>query len=277
MGIGRKRGQSGGGASLNFFVEAYKTTAEMLAATPKNNTIGVVTSVDIASWIFSSVEPDVPAPGSVWFKTGTDSPVEFNALKKNSIHVYPRDAYQYIGGVWNRLEAMSFQDGQWAKWITYTYLYDSGDECTDITGGWAVAGKKANSSSHTDAKAPTLTRGENFLLAKIADDEKSGILYGKKSVDLTGCNKLVAEGEFYLASETASSGNVAICVWTSIGTYYQTNLVSRVGVSEKGTVILKLEMDLSTIDGAHVVGFLINTTDNAGGSYVKLSRCWLES
>jgi hypothetical protein len=172
---------------------------------------------------------------------------------------------------------MSYQSGQWATWIIYTYLYEPGNECTDITGGWAVAGKKANSSSNTDAQAPTLTRGADYLLAKITADEKSGILYIKQTVNLSGCNKLVAEGEFYLASETASSGNVAVCIWTSIGTYYQTNLVSRSGVSEKGTVINRLEMDLSTVDGAHVVGFLINTTNNAGGSYVKLSRCWLES
>lgn len=277
MGIGRKRGPSGGGASLNFFVKAYETTEDMLAETPKNNTIGVVTSVDIASWIFSSVEPEASVNGAVWFKTGIDSLVAFNALKKNGVNVYPRAAYQSIDGVWVRLEAMSFQDGQWVKWITYTYLYDTGDECTDITGGWTAAGKKANSSSNTDASAPTVTRAEDYLLAKITADEKSGILYAKKTVDLSSHTKLVAEGEFYLASESASAPNLALCLWTSIGTYYQTNLVSRVGVSEKGSVVKRLELDLSAIDGAHIVGFLVNTTNSAGGSYVKIEKCWLES
>lgn len=261
----------GGGANFNVVGGLTQPTD------PKENTIWVRTDEKITSWFLSPEAPSDPEPGMVWIRTGETGPVALSVLKKGNIYVYPRSASQYIGGAWVRLEAMSFQDGQWAKWITYTYLYDSGDECTDITGGWAVAGKKASSSSHTDAKAPTLTRAEDYLLAKLAEDEKAGILYEKKAVDLTGCNKLVAEDEFYLASETASSANLAVCIWTSIGTYYQTNLVSRVGVSEKGTVIRRLEMDLSTIDGAHVVGFLINTTNNAGGSYVKLSRCWLES
>lgn len=275
MGIGRKRGPSGGGASLNFFVEAYETTAEMLAATPKNNTIGVVTNVDIASWIFSSVEPDVPVPGSVWFKTGTDSPVEFNALKKNSIHVYPRDAYQYIAGVWNRLEAMSFQDGQWVKWITY--LYDSGDECTDITGGWTAIGKKVSSSSHNDAAAPTVTRNDDNILAILSSDDKSGILYAENSINLTNHSRLIAEGEFYLNSTTDPVNNVALCIWTSLGTYYLSNLVSRTGVGKRATVVTRLEADISALVGQHTIGFLINTSGNAGGSYVKIKKCWLES
>ena len=78
----------GGGAALNFDVKAYDTEEALLAATPKENTIGIITTTPITSWIFSATEPKIPTDGDdglVWFHIGTTSPVSFNALKKTTL------------------------------------------------------------------------------------------------------------------------------------------------------------------------------------------------
>ena len=61
---------------------------------PKENTIWVNTSTTITGYVFSAAEPAAPEEGMVWITTGTSSTVEFNALKKNGIQVYPISAKQ---------------------------------------------------------------------------------------------------------------------------------------------------------------------------------------
>lgn len=79
----------GGGAPLNFEVVGNQQPDNS-----KENTLWVNTDVKITSWIFSATEPENPAEGMVWFSVGTSSPVEFNALKKNGIQIYPLSAKQ---------------------------------------------------------------------------------------------------------------------------------------------------------------------------------------
>lgn len=93
-------------------------------------------------------------PGTVWIQTGTTSPVAMDVLKKNGIMVYPLSAKQYVGGAWVDKEAKSYQDGQWVAWVTY--LYNKGDECTSITGGWGMVAEGTNCSVVKNATSITL-------------------------------------------------------------------------------------------------------------------------
>lgn len=142
MGIGRKRGPGGGGASLNFAVKAYSSEAELLAAVPKENTIGIITTTPITSWFFDAVEPETVADGMVWFPTGTSGAVEFNALKKNGIQVYPLSAKQYAGGAWQHKPAMVYQKNGWRQFAVaptdgliaeYTFDEFSGNSIPDTS------------------------------------------------------------------------------------------------------------------------------------------------
>lgn len=118
--IGRTNtGGGGGSGGLNFKVVGYATEAELLADTPKENTIGIITTNKITGWLFSATEPESPTEGMVWISTGSSSAVEFNALKKNGIQVYPLSAKQYVSGAWVDVTAMSYQDSQWVDWFTY--------------------------------------------------------------------------------------------------------------------------------------------------------------
>ena len=135
----------GGGSSspLNFKIVAYATEEELAAAQPAENTIGVVTTNTITSWIFDAIEPTDPIEGMVWITTGTSSTVAFNALKKNNITVYPGSTMQYVGGSWVDVNAHCYQGGKWVQFseiIKELYLYNLGDMCEEVTGGWTKFG-----------------------------------------------------------------------------------------------------------------------------------------
>ena len=123
-----------GGGGLNFKVVGGLTQP----AGPSKNTIWVNTDVPVSSYAFQASAPDTPDEGAVWILTGTSSSVSFNALKKNSILVYPISAKQYVGGNWRNVSAYIYQDDEWAEFSkTFDgYLFNNGSVNEDITGGW---------------------------------------------------------------------------------------------------------------------------------------------
>ncbi len=131
-------GFGGGTDPLNFkVVNGYNTTP----SNPKENTIWVNTGVEIISWVFSSTKPENPVQGMVWFNVGTGSNAAFNALKKNTIQVYPISASIYNNGEWSEKEVKIYQNGAWTtSEAKKVYLFNNGDQCTDITGGWSGNG-----------------------------------------------------------------------------------------------------------------------------------------
>lgn len=112
-------GFGGGGAALNFKVVGGTSQP----ANPKENTIWINTSTPITDWVFSAKQPGAVS-GRVWISTGIDSTVEFNALKKNGIQVYPISAKQYVSGAWADRIAKSWNGGKWVDFINY--LFHSG-------------------------------------------------------------------------------------------------------------------------------------------------------
>lgn len=126
--------QNGGGNSLNF-----KVVGNPQPASPKENTIWIDTDVDITSYAFSATEPEAPADGKngpVWISVGTSSGVEFNALKKNAIQVYPASVKQYIDGEWKQISAHMYQGGEWVQFsFDRFYIFQEGQ---GIANGYEV-------------------------------------------------------------------------------------------------------------------------------------------
>ena len=128
-------GFGGNGVDLNFEVIAYESEEVLLASTPAENTIGVVTTTPMTSWSFSATEPANPENGMIWVTTGIGGDKNFNALKKNELQVYPiNNVKQYVGAVWVVVTAMNFKNGAWNLWWNGK-LYDNGDEFVFVTGG----------------------------------------------------------------------------------------------------------------------------------------------
>lgn len=107
---------TGGGNPLNFHVKTYPSETELKADNPKENTIGVITTTTMTSWAFLVTEPKKPEVGMVWFGVGDFSSVEFNALVKNTLQVYPRSAKQYVSNEWKDIPVLSYDGEAWVAW-----------------------------------------------------------------------------------------------------------------------------------------------------------------
>ena len=246
---------TGGGASLNFDVKAYATEAEMRAATPAENSIGVVTTTEITSYIFASEEPAEPVEGMVWFCTGVGSSAEFNALKKeNAIQIYPLAARQYINNTFVEVPVMSYQAGEWVHWYVTTYLYDNGFQNETITGGWS----HVNDSEYADyTTTPSLGYSyragsgnfSHFWTNNLIDLTKFRVLRGE-------CVKTANANDYQRFGVTRDKGAGA---WDTV-------FVACVDIST-GT----LSVDISGLTGSYRVEF---GCKYYGGAY--FTRIWLE-
>ena len=208
MAKGLKHG-AGGGTPLNFKVVGGTSAP----ASQKENTIWINTDAEITSWIFSVSEPETPLDGMVWISVGTASPTKFNALKKNNITVYPISAKQYVSGAWADKETKTCQNGAWVDWITY--YYDKGEQFTDLTGGWAAEGRRAQVTFNSD---------HMLLELKSNYNEETAAAYTSNKIDMTGTSTLYVyidertSDDIVDSSKVSRYAAVGICDAPSIDT-----------------------------------------------------------
>lgn len=125
-------GFGGGGANLNFKILDYATKAALLAAAPKENTIGIITETPITAYAFAAAEPTEPVEGMVWIEVGISGSLILNALKKNGIILHLVRAKQYASGQWVGVEAYIYQGGAWTN-LFGGLFYESGTFYTEHT------------------------------------------------------------------------------------------------------------------------------------------------
>lgn len=267
-------GGGGSGAALNFNVVTYPTEEAMLAAAPSENTIGVITDTPMTSWAFSSTEPSPAEAGMVWISTGTSSTAEFNALKKNKLQVYPISAKQYISGAWVDKVVQIYQVGEWG--VLRTCLYNSGDECVDITGGWQGRALKAEPSY--SAVAPTVTKNANSITAKVTNG--GGVLEVKKDIDLTNVKKLFFDVSGI--NRPANYNGLAVIVFdrsltstgndssTADGYYAKCKAFCMFPV---GGTAGEYSLDVSSITGLNDIG--IHMYHASGSAGITLNKMWM--
>lgn len=97
--------------------------------------IWVKTENPIAAWIVAVSPPDSPESGTVWIYDGAYHPM--NILKRNTVEIRPSACQQYVSGVWENVDAYVYTGGTFTQFSsTQLILFDRGDPCTDLTGGW---------------------------------------------------------------------------------------------------------------------------------------------
>lgn len=70
------------------------------------------------------------------------------------------------------------------------WLYNKGDECISVTGGWQSRAWKEDSNPQYSAVAPTLTKNADSMHIIFPASNKSGVVEVVKDIDLSGYNTL---------------------------------------------------------------------------------------
>lgn len=223
----------GGGAAMNFRVVGGTTAP----TTPAVNCIWVNTNVEITSWIFSATEPRPAEAGMIWIYTSTSSIMEFNALKKNAIQVYPISAKQYINGAWVDKTAKSYQGGEWVDWIMY--LFKDGDQFENITGGLKGYAYKAYTSGAI-VTTPTVSITD-VVRFSVGGNTSASALFVENPVDLTPFTKLTIN----ITEYSALAGQVYMIISTNKANNY--NYVALTQINGTGLH----ELQIGDYDGAY--------------------------
>ena len=241
-------GGGGGGTSLNFEVIPNPQPEN-----PKVNTIWVDTDVEITGWDFSAVEPANPAEGMVWFSTGTASSVAFNALKENSVMVYPMSAKQYVGGAWVDKTAKSYRNGEWVDWVPSLTLVPDPENAHSWAKETVTYGRSEATDNEDGTKtlmAGTATNGTYWNTSTyqtIVDLTNYSVLKYRASVSTSGT----------VGNNAARVGVGLIAEWGKTGTAFATLALS--GESSG-------EVDISALTGEHPVGMQAQSHNKGTGT-----------
>jgi hypothetical protein len=230
--LGRTNTGGGGGGGLNF-----KVICNPQPSTAKENTIWIDTDT-ITSWIFSATEPSPAEPGMVWFTIGTSSTVEFNALKKNGIQVYPIFAKQYVNGAWVDKTAKIYQGSKWVELLSDIFLISKGNLHEDVTGGWStgwVFTKQADGSYFLQRTS----QGYEPLVTKNEIDFTRHSTLRLKYHGFTGTHIDMTVGNNEVSATTNGSGELLLDVSTLYKAVVTINLYANCAVYIDELVLVK--------------------------------------
>lgn len=230
-----RRGGSGGSGGGSELVIVGGTTSPAKA---DHNMIWLNTPNEITSYALTAAEPETPVEGMAWITIGDSGLIKMaSPVGGDWITVYPISAKQYIGGTWADVTAKSYLNGEWVDWWNGE-LYDSGNEFTDITGGWVQVNG-------------TLTKNaDNLTLTNVgANASTYAAAYTANMIDLTDVKEIRVN-----ASGTIAEGLRACCLVAS-----KTKTTSRTAVAaEVGfeTTMQEHVLDTTSLTGSYYIGIL---------------------
>lgn len=178
----------GSGVSLNFRVTRYNEGTDLSNIIGKHNEIAVLTNTRITDWTMAAEEPELPETGSLWILFGLSTINSINVLKKHTIRLNPMYVRQYETGTWKKKSAYIYRDGSWHD-LAFS-LYDEGDTCDILTGGWIATDAAPQSGTHT---VPEVTFGASAMSISFIN---TGTVVTKDKVDLSLIKKLFLKGTF---------------------------------------------------------------------------------
>ena len=233
-----------GGMAANFEIVTYSSESALMAASPSNNTIGVVTTTPISSWVFSTSTPSSPSSNMLWIETGKQGTVELNLVTTNGIIVYPLNAKQYINGAWVKVPAYNRQSGQWVSWIHDLIYYNNGQ--TDLTNSLTYKSVTVNANGYLNFSLGT--NGNAYANTPIIN------LSGMQLVELDYSN---------LSGSNTFAGGMSIRILATDGTTVIKNTTRSTSTAKT------LTLDISDLDGEYIVQAYGN---NTSGSYSGSAR-----
>lgn len=192
------------------------------------------------------------ATGHLWIHTGDSSNIEWNALKKNGLQVYPLAANQYVSGAWVTKPTKIYQGGAWKDWWSGE-LYTAGDEWTGITGGWVAKNTGSLTTGTLENKNSVLTATAliNRCVWATTANKINLSNYKTLSVKVTSrgstgtCSFGYSEGNSWNAAsdmvarteiDTGKTGTFTLDISKVTGEYYVCLRMANSSTSNSGTV-----------------------------------------
>ena len=160
-------------------------------------------------------------------------------------------------------------DGQ-SNSVTLNYslmLYDAGDECADVTGGW-VADAKGSSSVGWNLVKPTLTKNSDSMTVAIPTYDGNGCVHMTKSVDMSEYTTLKATiSDFSGGSNTDGHDYISI--------YKQgANPFDGYAVYKKITNAYTFSLAVDSLNEEYNVAF--GCANNGITTQYTITKVWLE-
>lgn len=233
-------------------------------AAPKENTIWVNTDTTITSWVFAPEAPTNPEGGMIFFKTDKTSPVGFNALRKNEIAVLPTSAQQYIGGKWANKEAYAYIGGKWVQFSwARVYLYNRGDSCNAITGGYQEI-SKSTGGTHEESSAMT----SNAIHLKVVNYSQHASMIGRSTVNkvnLTNAKTIHISGNCVYTEDWVG---VRVCNSQSL----DDNGVASAYIRNSGAI--DLTIDVSNLTGSYYIIAVARSAYKSRATEADIYQIW---
>lgn len=234
---------TGSAPALNFKVRGGATAPD----NPKGNTIWVYTDDKITGWALSFETPAEPYEGMVWIVPGTSSKVAFNALKKNTLMVYPVACKQFVNDAWNNVTAKSYIDGEWVEWRDYLFIENVGQQVPWVFKAMNAKGKVSEKNGAIVFEYTTVDN--NYMAAGTENPE-----------DLSGFTKLCFDLEVR-TNYTSGGGEFTIGVTSKqVNAEYNNTFIA----SEKpaaDSVRKTIKVDVSGITSGYVAAYgIVNAT-----------------
>ena len=196
-------GQSGGtGLSVIYGATRPADAAE--------NTVWCKTDIDAPGYIVSPVQPTGCDSGTLWVKTA-DSGNKVELGTKNPIVLLISGVRQLSGRTWNTMEYSVFVSGAWTEIGSgETYIFNNGDKCTAVTGGWTTSGY---SFSYKGSTVPlSAAPVQNSAIALNALSDKLIFLGTSNAVSLDGVSQIEIDWVANSASSDVPSDTLILQV-----------------------------------------------------------------
>jgi hypothetical protein len=219
----------------------------------------------------------------VWVKTSDSGSFSFNALKKNGIYLRPVSVHQYLVDEWCDRTFMFMLDGVWGESISY--LYDYGNECEALTGGWSGYAYRPSGSGHLTTKLPEVSKENSSITLHVDGMEWiegnvnfSGGVFTNKAVDVTNYNTLVFNIRNFSATDTDPNIQSSTSATLGVTTMLQDNFVPASQVTLTVPINQAIDglyyVDVSNITGSvYVYAHMDGPTAN--GAYLTFDNCYL--
>ena len=224
--IGRTNAGFGGGGGGLRIVSGLTEPAR-----PKENIIWVKSDKAGKKYVFAEAAPEAPAEGLIWFSATADGIIT--------------QANVYGDGAWNRVDAYMYLSGTWVHITSaIVYLYNKGDTCDAVSGGWEAAAWYINSGA--TGSVPGLTYGDSSLAVSYTNG-REGLVNTRASVNLDKIRKVCA----------VISGNVSNISYLAVATKAGATGFPQNQKASKNLFNGTVELDVSALSGNYFVGFRV--------------------